>query len=573
MKRIIFAIYDDIKKELDGPTEMEAKNIFNMDQANSLLMSEYFDKLVENKREYANSIGVEFKLFHNTMEDFVLENENDFTNVNLYKHHLFAKLAEEYDEVMYVDMDVVFNTDLNVFEEHDLSKGIHVKDQDSDILSKNKNEIVLSRVGKRAPTLKYFITKDLLDGQDNHVLNTGIMFGRSEHILQLKYIERTKEVSEKIQELKARPELLNIHYYANNESIFSYIVEKYKVPYVLLDEAWHKMYDDKPAEGLEGHCIHFINKQFGRFFKEKTKCLFSLHIDIPKELLDNPRSFKDNPLSKSEITKNQLNEYKDKLIDNHNSYANAIGATYIHYSEDKDYKTFRKRFTNLSEYDIVNLYKIWLLDQLTKEYDLVMYIDLDVYFRNHASIFDTIPCDYALCCLYDDKNRLGIKTTNDYFKSFKQDYRNPESKYWNTHALLIEDGLDGDNYVFNTGVVIASKRTMEQLDYFSDIDEVLENMKELKEDEFSMYPEAIQKSFGYDNETIFSYKAKKNDVIVYQLGEWWHSRNYYEGKESFKQGTQARKNSLSKYKTRCKDWQVTIVHFISKNFGLAFDDA
>ena len=572
MNRIIFTIYDDIKKDLDGPTEAEAKNIFNMDQANSLLVSEYFDKLVNNKREYAEKIGVEFKLFHNTMKD-VLLNENDFTNVNLYKHHLFAELAKEYDEVMYIDMDVVFNTDLNVFEEHDLSKGIHVKDQDADILCKNKNEIVLSRVGKRAPTLKYFITKDLLDGEDNHVLNTGVMIGKSEHILQLKYIERVKEASDKIQKLKSEFQLINTYYYANNESIFSYIVEKYKVPYVLLDEMWHKIYDDKPAEGLEGYCIHFINKQFGRFFQEKTKCIFSLYIDIPNELLDNPRSFKDNPLSKSEITKDQLNEYKDRLIDNHKSYAKAINAKYLHFGYDEEYDSFRKKFTNLSEYDAINLYKIWLLDKLVKEYDLVMYVDLDVFFRNHASIFDTVPCDYAICCLYDTKERLGIKHTSEYFNNFKQDYRNPESKYWNTHALLVEEGLSGDNCIFNTGIIVASKRTMEQLDYFSNIDQIIENMRQLKEDEFSMYPEAIQKSFGYDNETIFSYKAKKNNVIVYELGEWWHSRNYYEGKESFKLNTQARKNAKTRYEVRCKDWKVTIVHFISKNFGLVFDQA
>lgn len=570
MKRIIFTIYDDIKKELDGPTEMEARNIFNMDKANSLLVEEYWDKLILNKKDYATEIGVDFKFYHNQMCN-LLDNENDFTNVNLYKHHLFAELAKEYDEIMYVDMDVVFNTNLNVFEELDLDKGIHVRDQDYDILCKDKNEIVLSRVGKRSPTLKYFITKDLLDGRDNHVLNTGVMIGKSEHILQLKFLERVQEANDKIELLKQEPHLINPYYYPNNESIFSYVVEKYNVPYVLLDEKWHKIYDDKPAEGCEGNIIHFINKQFGRFFRHKTKCIFSIHIDIPEEKLDNPRSFKDNPLSKSEITKHQLNLYKDRLIDNHKEYANAVGAEYVHLGHDKEYDLFRKRFTDLSEYDIVNLYKIWCLDKLTKEYDLVMYIDLDVYFRNHASIFDSVPADHAICCLYDTKQSLMIFNSENYFKGFKQDYRNPESKYWNTHAMLVEQEMDGENYVFNTGVIVASKNGMKQLDYFSDMNEIIAFMKELKEDEFSMYPEAIQKSFGYDNETIFSYKVKRNNVIIYDLGEWWHSRHYYESKRAMEPGTIERANSFTKYNTRCIERNVTIVHFISKNFGLVFD--
>ena len=571
MKQVIFTVYDDIKKEIAGLTRMESDVVFNMDKANTLLVAEYFDRLVQNKREYAEKIGADFKFFHNTMDTSELKNENDFTNVNLYKHYLFAQLAKEYDEVMYVDMDVVFNTDLNVFEEHDLSKGIHVKDQDNEIIWKNKNEIALVRIGKRSPTLKYFITKELLDGKDNHVMNTGIMLGRSEHILQINYLERLKEANDIIDELKDLPELLNPHYYPNNESIFSYILEKFNIPYVLLEEEWHKIYSDKPEEGLTGHCIHFINKQFGRYFTEKTKCIYSLHIDIPQELLDNPKSFKDNPLTKSEMAKIGFNQYKDQLIDNHASYAKAVGAQYIHFQRDNDYEEFRKRFTNLSEYDIVNLYKIWLLDKLTREYDLVMYVDLDVYFRDKASIFDTVPADHSICCLYDTSEDLHITATNTYFNKFKKDFRNPEAKYWNAHAMLVEEDLEPDNYVFNTGIIITSKKCMEQLDYFSDIDEVLENMKELKEDEFSMYPEKVRGSFGYDNETIMAYKVNKNKVAVTQLPVWWHWRHYYKSKEAMIPGTFQFKDDLYRLSKKCDEWDVSIIHFISKNFGLVFD--
>ena len=98
MKRIIFTSFDDIEKIGDN------------DNANFLLVKEYFDRLVSNKEEYAKSIGVDFKFFYNTMKDFDIPNELEFTKVNLYKHHLMAQLAEKYDEIMYVDMDVLFNT-------------------------------------------------------------------------------------------------------------------------------------------------------------------------------------------------------------------------------------------------------------------------------------------------------------------------------------------------------------------------------------------------------------------------------------------------------------------------------
>jgi hypothetical protein len=572
MKRVIFTVWDDIEKEVSGPTEIEAKNIYNMDVANTLLVHEYFDRLVANKEEYARSVGATFVCFMNEMKDFNIPDEMEFTKVNLYKHHLMAELAKEYDEVLYVDMDVVFNTNLNIFEEHDLSKGIHIKDQDEDILAKEKERVVLSRVGKRAPTLKYFITKDLLDGKENHVMNTGIMIGKSEHIKQIKFIERIQEVKDKIQLLKEEPFVINKHYYANNESIFSYILEKYRIPYVLLDESWHKLYDNRPFDKIEGHCIHFINKQFNGFFNDKTKAIFSLHIDISKDKLDNPRSYEDTELSKSEIAKNQFLKYKDSLLDNHNNYANSIGADYIHFGKDADYIEFSKRFPDLTEYDIINLYKIYLLEKLTKQYDLVMYVDLDVYFRNHCSIFNSIPANYAICCLYDTKQDLKIIPDSNYFKTYVRDFRSPETKYWNTHALLAEDDLNPDNYVFNTGVVVASNYCMEKLDYFSDIEETIALMKELKEDEFSMYPDVVRESFGYDNETIFSYKIKKNDVPFYKLNEWWHQRNYYKNSKAMLPNTNERSVALNDFEARCKEWNTTIIHFISKNFGLVFDE-
>ena len=129
MKRVIFTTYDDIKKENDQ---------WGMNYYATESINEYFDRLISNKEEYANSlINVEFKFYHNTMKDFNVDTELEFTKANIYKHHIMAELAEEFDEVMYVDMDVVFNTEKNVFDELDLSKGIHIQVQTHEVTSKD----------------------------------------------------------------------------------------------------------------------------------------------------------------------------------------------------------------------------------------------------------------------------------------------------------------------------------------------------------------------------------------------------------------------------------------------------
>ena len=566
MKRVIFSLYDDV--EISSDTH---------NQFSRFQIKEYWDRLIENKKEYASSIGVEFKLFHNTMDNFNVSSDSDFTKVNLYKHHMFAKLAEEYDEVMYCDMDVLFNTDKNIFEELDLSKGIHIRDQDFDIISKDIKGLPYSAIGKRNATLKYHITKDLLDGGDCHVMNTGIMIGKAEHIRKIKYIERVEPAIKRIEEIKSDNvendfSYLRLFYYPNNESLFSYVMEKYNVPYVLMDKEWHYIADHKPSSfDLDDiNIIHLVNKKFNTVFNDKTKCIFSIYIEIPDERLDNPVGPHDDDVPKSKRTKERLANYKDQLDKNHRDYAIACGAEYLHFERDEQYEEFFKQYPDLSEYDVINLYKVWLLDKLSKEYDLALYVDYDVYFVEKHDVFNYLPGEYSLCCDISTATESGVNpNAPGYFTNYNVDFRNPQSKYWNAHALLQEEDIDGDNNVFNTGIMMASKAVMDKINYFGDIQEVLETMKELKE--FSMYPPKVAAQFGYDNETIMAYKTKINEVPVTDLDEMWHYKHDYNVFNSYIKGSKEFNAAKHELNINIKTKNIQFIHFISKNFGLIFE--
>ena len=579
MKRVIFTVFDQIQIDMSS-VEIDDKDLFeritnfnhNADTSKQLLVKEYYDRLIQNKKDYAQKIGVDFIFYENTMKDFNVDAEMEFTKVNLYKHCCMAKLAQEYDEILYVDMDVLFNTEENIFEEHDCSKGIHVFCQDPEEYQKDKNTLIMEELGYRSPILKYHITKDLLDGKDNHVMNTGIMLANSETILQIKYVERMKEAIIRVQEIKSNiTHMFQTLYYPNNESIFSYILEKYNIPHVKLEEEWHTIYNDTPKAGCEGKCIHMISKQFAKFFKDKTKVIYSLYIDIDAENLDNPKSYKDNEENKSAIAKRMFKDYETQIIQNHQEYANAIGAEYKLYGRDDEYEEFLQRFPDLSEYDVINLYKIWKLDQLTKEYDFVCYVDFDVLFNQHIDMFEHVPANYSFVCAFSQIYDMIPEDNYTYFKKYNKDFRNPQAKYWNTHALLQEEDFSGYNCVFNTGVIIASRYVMDKIDYFSDIDEVIQKMKELKEDEFSMYPDNVRASFGYDNETIMGYKVQKNKVNHIRPSAWFHLQHMYKSKDAFTPGTPAFDINAAHYKKLIKDLNVVCTHFISKNFAVFFD--
>jgi len=572
MKRVIFTSYDDIKTTADS---------WNSNYYAKMQVEDYWDRLLENKKEYAEKIGVDFKFFHNTMGDFEVDYDLEFTKVNLYKHKLFADLAEEYDEVLYIDMDVIFNTDENIFDELDLSKGIHIKDQDYSIISKNIKEILFNQVGARSPTIKYHITRDLLDDkEDSHVMNTGLMIGKSEHIKQIKYLERIPELIKRVNDIKNQnlthgdTVYLRMYYYPNNESLFSAIMEMYEVPYVLMEEEWHTLIGSELREydWDKIKVAHFISKKFNAFYKDKTKCIYSIYIEIPDDKLDNPRGHYKDPVNKSMRTKQRLMKYKEQLEKNHREYAELCGATYINYGWDEEYEEFRKRFgPEITEYNIINFYKIWLLDKLTHEYDLVLYVDYDVYFADTWDAFELLKGEHGLCCDINDAFESGINIKDrNYFKFYNKDFRNPQAKYWNAHALLQEEDLDGDNWVYNTGIMMTSRAIMDKLDYFSDLDDIIETMTEIKE--FSMYPDQIRASFGYDNETIMSYKCQVNNVPVARLDEKWHYKHDFHELESYEVGTEMWERTKYELEMNIKSKQIQFIHFISKNFSILFED-
>jgi hypothetical protein len=170
--------------------------------------------------------------------------------------------------------------------------------------------------------------------------------------------------------------------------------------------------------------------------------------------------------------------------------------------------------------------------------------------------------------MYETPEAAGVRFNNSYYlKRYKHDFRNPESKFWNAHALLTEEDLDTSGLVvFNTGVMMSSKNVMDRIDYFSDIDEVIKTMSEVKE--YSMYTDQIRDSFGYDNETIMSYKVCKNNVPIYDMPTRWHHKNDYWSYNSFDSTHRDYELAKHEYVSKTTQSNSVIIHFISKNFGL-----
>jgi hypothetical protein len=272
-----------------------------------------------------------------------------------------------------------------------------------------------------------------------------------------------------------------------------------------------------------------------------TNVIFTIFVDIPDEKIDNPGSYTPEgllqPTNKSLIAKHNFLEYKDRLISLQQDYTNLVGSDYKVFGADDNYTKFANIFATsypqISEYDIVNFYKHHLMLELSKQYDKVCYFDLDIIPSTTDNIFECFDFESFIVPDSNDEAFWGKTVQLKYYNTC---IRNPATKYWNAHAMLSEIGLEPDRDVYNTGIMIASKEIIKQLDYFGDFDQTLDLMTAVKTDQHSMYPKNIQRVFNYDNETVFSYKMAINDVNVTLLDKQWHfpiKDGYYEPDAKF----------------------------------------
>ncbi len=254
-----------------------------------------------------------------------------------------------------------------------------------------------------------------------------------------------------------------------------------------------------------------------------SRIIYSLYIDLPEDELDffDKNIVKNKQVSRNVITRNQFKKNYDKLKGLQQLYAEQNKCDYILFENDEkfiNFKTlFNEKYPYLTSYNIVNFYKIYLLYDLSKKYDEILYLDFDVVPLNNKNFFEHNDLSKGLFVL---NNNDRVSKLTDIGEN-TQTIRSPNAKYYNAQAMLFEKGLSTENDVINTGIIGINKEHLIKLNYFKDFDDNMNMMTNLKSDT-NMFPKRIVKYFGYDNETLFSVKIKENKVPVKWLSKKWH---------------------------------------------------
>ena len=142
-KRAVYSIYIDVpeKEHYANASDMLLnKNDIKVKKTRDNFIAHY-QKLLDNKKAYCDSIGVPFFFYENDNEykDYLkmfLSTYPEITGyevVNFYKIKKLYDLSKEYDEILYLDFDAIPTTSLNFFDVWDLTKGICVYKNDDQI--------------------------------------------------------------------------------------------------------------------------------------------------------------------------------------------------------------------------------------------------------------------------------------------------------------------------------------------------------------------------------------------------------------------------------------------------------
>lgn len=266
MNRLIFSLYVEV------PDNQFVDNIeTNLNTKKQ--MNENHQRLIDCKKEYADSIGVEFVMVNKYLDYYdEMKSKYPFLTtyniINFYKIYLLYKFSSKYDEILYLDFDVVPNTKENFFEVWDLSKGVAVLNNNDKVL--RMSQITETTQTIRSPTAKYYNTQAMLLDMgmktENDVINTGIIGINKSNLFKLGYFNNFDQDMIKMTQLKFDtsifPKKIVDYFGYDNETLFGVKLKQNDVPVQWLDDKWHYFFDKWLFIPKDTKLIHAINKRF-----------------------------------------------------------------------------------------------------------------------------------------------------------------------------------------------------------------------------------------------------------------------------------------------------------------------
>ena len=252
MKRIIFSQYTE---NVDPHT--------SVDEYKKSQFLKYNLLLEQKQKEYAHACECDYEMFKLDI--------TDYADIQFKKLLRFEELSQQYDEILYLDLDVAPLKRVSFFEKFDLNKiTAHslkgTKPRSEYFLYLTENDMWHS-MGKYEKTCakKAMLFLDDIIGDDN-IINTGVIGMNKKCVEELRFSERLDECKSVFREAKEDniyPSEMANKWELNNEVFITYMIERYGLPYTELGMAWNFIVDHEVSKySAACHFLHIVNKNF-----------------------------------------------------------------------------------------------------------------------------------------------------------------------------------------------------------------------------------------------------------------------------------------------------------------------
>lgn len=255
MKRLVYSIWGGLSDDHVSSDDFK-KSQFR----------KYHKTLTEKHKQYADLCKADYVSFD--------IGTHTYQDIQFTKIDKLCELVDEYDEILYLDMDVIPNTDKIIFDSFDLSKMcIHfnpppwVPEHRELVRCLDNKTFTFSYMDSWVKCLikKSMLLLDDVYGTDA-VANTGVICVNSEAIKNMELKQKmilANETYEEALEDNFHPQRILDAWRKNNEVFISYILERYNIEYNEIGRQWNYILDNKIKKYTPvGYFIHQVNKDF-----------------------------------------------------------------------------------------------------------------------------------------------------------------------------------------------------------------------------------------------------------------------------------------------------------------------
>jgi len=214
----------------------------------------------------------------------------------------------------------------------------------------------------------------------------------------------------------------------------------------------------------------------------------------------------DNHTSVTDYKREQFRTYKRLLEQRHKQYAKYCNADYELFSVDE------------TNYDKIQFLKLIKAEELTKQYDEVLYID-----------FDVIPITTNIFFEAFDLNKVSMYSIPTELESIVIKWRTQDnnwhmmdmySKCCAKNAMLLLEDVVGKKECFNTGVYGINKRSAELINFTGNLAYCQATFEQASQD--NIFPEEISRAWKPNNEVYSSFLVELNQVPYNNIGINWN---------------------------------------------------